>query len=111
MTQDQMPRDILSLRGQFDVPIAAHAQISAARHALEGGCHRRRSDAQIFSEPRADRRLLFLHQFPDRFQVIFLGDASSFATHCSLLSATAKISLRSPLLSANAPPAALRAPR
>ena len=61
-------------------------KISAASHALQRGGYGRRRHAQVFGKPRADRDLLFLDDFPDGFEVVFLRDAGFFAAHFDVAS-------------------------
>src|SRR6266404_4065723 len=65
---------------QADLAIAGNRDQIVAAHAFERGSNGGRSYAQFFSQARADGRLAFFEQFPDGFEVVFLGDAG-FCAH------------------------------
>src|SRR5271156_4726529 len=79
MAQDQMLRDSLPFARKRNAPVASYVKVARAGHAFERGGNGWRRDAKILSQPRADRDLFFLHNFPDGFEVVFLGDAGLFA--------------------------------
>src|ERR1700735_1774065 len=83
MAKHQVMRGSPALGGKFDAPAAAYMKVAAAGHALERSGDGRRRDAEILGETRADWRLLFLHDLPYGFQVVFLGDAGGFTAHFS----------------------------
>ena len=86
VAQDQMLRDAFALGRKLDLAAAANAQVAAAGHALERSGDGRRSHAKIFGQARADRHLLFLDDFPDGLQIVFLRDAGFFTAHDEFLS-------------------------
>jgi hypothetical protein len=89
MPEDQMLRGSLPLRGEFDAAVAAHAEITAASHALQRGRDGGRRDTEVLGQARADGDLLLLDKLPDGFEVVFLRNAGFFAAHVrSLASAT-----------------------
>jgi hypothetical protein len=60
-------------------------QQAVAGHALERRGDGGRSDAQLFGQPRADRRLLILEEFPDGLEVVFARNAGGVAWQEKLL--------------------------
>src|SRR6202041_1715605 len=73
--------DRAPFRGKLDAAIPANGNVPPASNALERGSPGRRRQAHLFAQARTDRRLLFLHGFPDRLQIIFLGNAGLLSTH------------------------------
>jgi hypothetical protein len=81
MPEDQVLRDFPALGTQLNVAITTNPEVTAPSHALERRRDSRGSYAQILGEAGADRDLVFLNELPDRFQVIFLGNAGFFSAH------------------------------
>src|SRR5271155_1371403 len=67
MTKNQVLRDSLPFHGKDDAAVAPDVQVARAGHAFQRVGYRRRRDAQVFRQARADWRLLFLHELPDSF--------------------------------------------
>src|SRR6266403_1625566 len=79
MPQRQVFGNLSAFLRQVDLPAALHAHMSVARHALQRGGHRGRSNFQFLGEPRADGRVVLFQHLPNRLQIIFLRYACLFS--------------------------------
>src|SRR5215467_5890571 len=67
--------------GEINAASAINFHKIVTREPLEGGGDRRWSDAKLFREARADRRLPFFEHFPNGFEIVFARDARLLLLH------------------------------
>ncbi len=72
--------DGAAFASQIDAAVASYGDEIVAAHPFESSSDGGRSDVEFFRKTRADGRLAFFDQFPDGFEIVFLGDAG-FCTH------------------------------
>jgi hypothetical protein len=65
---------------QIDASVASYGDKIVAAHPFECGSDSGGSDAEFFRKTRADGRLALFDEFPDGFEIVFLGDAG-LCTH------------------------------